>query len=294
MATTELPFDLIEAKLALSARRADTVVKTELVERLRRSSGRVASVVAPAGFGKTTLCAHLAQRDERAFAIVSLDERDNDPVVLLRYVAVALDRVEPVPPSVFEALSTPGQSVWSTCIPRVCAALSAMATPVVLVLDDLHLVQDLTSLDAVTALVDHVPERSLIVVASREVPELPLPCLRVQGRALEVGVDDLRLNIDEAAALLHNAGVTIDASAVSELADRTEGWPAGLYLAALSPGGRLGRGRRAYVRRRRPFRGRISAVRAAVAADGRGGALSHAHVGAGADVRRPLRRGPGR
>ena len=234
MATAELPFDLIEAKLALPATRADTVVKTELVERLRSSRARVASVVAPAGFGKTTLCAHLAQRDERAFAIVSLDERDNDPVVLLRYVAVALERVEPVSPSVFEALSTPGRSVWSTCIPRVCAAISAMASPFVLILDDLHFVQDPTSLDVVTALVDHVPERSLIVVASREVPELPLPRLRVQGRALEVGADDLRLNVEEAAALLRNAGVKIDASAVSELADRTEGWPAGLYLAALS------------------------------------------------------------
>ena len=234
METARFPFDLIEAKLALPTRRADTVVKTELVERVRSSRARFACVVAPAGFGKTTLCAHLAQRDERAFAIVSLDERDNDPVVLLRYVAVALDRVEPVPPSVFEALSTPGQSVWSTCIPRVCAALSAMASPIVLVLDDLHYVHDPTSLDVVTALVDHVPEGSLIVVASREVPGLPLPRLRVQGRAVDVGADDLRLNVEEAATLLRDAGVTIDAAAVSELADRTEGWPAGLYLAALS------------------------------------------------------------
>ena len=234
MATADLPFDLIEAKLALPARRADTVVKTELVERLRSSDARVASVVAPAGFGKTTLCAHVAQLDGRAFAIVSLDERDNDPVVLLRYVAVALDRVERIPPSVFEALSTPGRSVWSTCIPRVCAALSAMTSPIVLVLDDLHFVDDPTSLDAVTALVDHVPERSIIVLASREAPELPLPRLRVQGRALEIGADDLRLDVEGAAALLHNAGLQLDAAAVSELAERTEGWPAGLYLAALS------------------------------------------------------------
>ena len=115
------------------------------------------SVVAPAGFGKTTLLAHLAERDQRSFATVALDERDNDPVVLLRYVAAALDRVEPVPASVFEALSTPGRSVWSTCIPRVCAALSAMTSPVVLVLDDLHFVSDPTCIDAVAALIDHVP-----------------------------------------------------------------------------------------------------------------------------------------
>jgi LuxR family maltose regulon positive regulatory protein len=109
-----------------------------------------------------------------------------------------------------------------------------MASPIVLVLDDLHVVGDPTSLDAVTALLDHVPEGSLIVVASREAPELPLARLRVQRRGLEIGADDLRLNVEEAAALLQKAGVTIDASAVSELTDRTEGWAAGLYLAALS------------------------------------------------------------
>ena len=152
--TAELSFDLIEAKLAPPALRAETVAKSELIDRVCASEGRVVSVVAPAGFGKTTLIAQLAERDERSFATVSLDERDNDPVVLLRYVAAALDRVEPIPASVFEALSMPGRSLWSTCIPRVCAALSAVAHPVVLVLDDLHFVSDPTSLDAVAALLN--------------------------------------------------------------------------------------------------------------------------------------------
>src|SRR5688572_5639130 len=159
MTTGALPYELIEAKLAPPALPLDTVEKTELIDRLRASKARAVSVVAPAGFGKTTLLAHLAERDSRSFAMVALDERDNDPVVLLRYVAAALDRVEPVPESVFEALSMPGRSVWSTCVPRVCAALSAVTSPVVLVLDDAHLVSDPTCLDAITALIDHVPER---------------------------------------------------------------------------------------------------------------------------------------
>src|SRR4051794_40137278 len=117
MATAELPFDVIEAKLASPALRATTVAKSEPIDRLRASRAPVVTVVAPAGFGKTTLLAHLAEQDERPFATVALDERDNDPVVLLRYVAAALDRVEDVSPAVFEALSTPGRSVWSTCIP---------------------------------------------------------------------------------------------------------------------------------------------------------------------------------
>jgi LuxR family maltose regulon positive regulatory protein len=234
MATAELPFDLIEAKLAPPALRGETVVKSELIDRLCASRARAVSVVAPAGFGKTTLLTHLAERDDRSFATVALDERDNDPVVLLRYVAAALDRVERIAPLVFEALSSPGRSVWSTCIPRVCAALSAMTGPVVLVLDDLHFVSDPTSLDAVAALLDHVPERSQIVVSSREVPALPLARLRAQGRLLEIGADDLRLNVEEASTLLHEASVDLDDADVAELTDRTEGWPAGLYLAALS------------------------------------------------------------
>ena len=234
MATAEFPFELIEAKLALPALRDDTVVKGEVIERLRASGARVVSVVAPAGFGKTTLLGHLAEQDERSFAPVALDERDNDPVVLLRYVAGALDRVTHVPRSVFEALSTPGRSIWSICIPRVCAALSTATDPLVLVLDDLHFVRDSTSLDAVTALLAHVPEGSLIVVSSREAPPLPVARLRAQGGVHEIGADELRLNSKEAAALLRNAGVDLDDAAVVALTERTEGWPAGLYLAALS------------------------------------------------------------
>ena len=234
MGTAELPFDVVEAKLAPPVLRAETVPKSELIDRICASEGRVVSVAAPAGFGKTTLLAHLAERDERSFAMVSLDEHDNDPVVLLRYVAAALDRVEPIPMPVFEALSMPGRSLWSTCIPRVCAALSAVARPVVLVLDDVHFVSDPTSLDAVAALLNSVPEGSRIVLSSREEPALPLARLRAQGRLLEVGVEDLRLNTEEAGALLRSAGVELDVAAIGELTGRTEGWPAGLYLAALS------------------------------------------------------------
>jgi LuxR family transcriptional regulator, maltose regulon positive regulatory protein len=187
MATADLQYDLIEAKLAPPALRADTVVKRGLMDRVSSSTARAVSVVAPAGFGKTTLLAHLIERDTPAFATVALDERDNDPVVLLRYVATALDRVEPVPASVHDALSAPGGSVWATCIPRVCGALSAMARPVVLVLDDLHFVRDATCLDAIAALIDSVPERSRMVVSSREEPDLPLARLRSQGRVLEIG-----------------------------------------------------------------------------------------------------------
>src|SRR3954447_5363973 len=249
VAATQLPFDLIESKLALPALRADTVAKPELIDRLCDSPAPVVSIVAPAGLGKTTLLAHWAEHDERAFGTVSMDERDDDPVVLLRYVAAAMSRIEHVPPAVFEALSTPGQSIWSTCIPRVCAALSARTRPLVLVLDDLHFVNDPTSLDAVAALLDHVPPGSQIVVSTREEPTLGLARLRAQGRVLEIGADDLRLNAREAATLLHNARVDLDDAGVSALTERgVAGRP--LPGCAVAARGSAGRDE---LPRRRPF-----------------------------------------
>lgn len=234
MTTAELPFDLIDAKLAAPSVRADSVARTELVDRLRTSPIRAVSVVAPAGSGKTTLIAQWVERDPRPLASVALDERDNDPIVLLRYVAAALNRVEPIAPSVFEALSGPGRSVWSSCVPRVGGALSALRTPAVLVLDDLHFLSNPTCLDVVAVLLEHVPEGSQMVVVTREEPQLPLARLRVQRRLLEIGSGDLRMNEQQAGALLRGAGVELEPSEVAELTRRTEGWAAGLYLAALS------------------------------------------------------------
>ena len=121
--------------------RAGTVRRSSLLERLVRDDvPAIVSVVAPAGYGKTTLLAQWAERDGKAFAWVSVDEKDNDPKVLLTYVARALDAVQPVDQRVFSALSSPASSVPGSVVPRLGAAFAAMTTPVVLVLDDVHLV----------------------------------------------------------------------------------------------------------------------------------------------------------
>ncbi len=192
------------------------------------------TVVAPAGYGKTTLLARWAEADPRPFAWVALDGRDDDAVVFLRYIAAAIHRVEPVPPEVFDALSGPGGSTWSKRVPRVGSALAALERPLVLVLDDLHAVANPSCLDVLAALFEYVPAGSQIAIASREEPALPLARWRAQGLVHEVGVADLRLDEREAELLLEAAGVELDASELSELTERTEGWPAGLYLAALS------------------------------------------------------------
>ena len=201
------------------------------------------SVVAPAGYGKTTLLAQWAERDGKEFAWVSVDEKDNDPKVLFAYVAQALDAVQPVDQRVFDALSSPASSVPGSVVPRLGAAFAAMTTPVVLVLDDVHLVRNSECRAALSVLADHVPDGSRLVLAGRDEPPLQIARLRAEGRVFEIGLGDLSLTRQEAAFLLRAAEVTLGEDDVAELHRRTEGWPVGLYLAALylREGGSLAR-----------------------------------------------------
>ena len=233
-AVTEVPLDLSEAKLAAPPTRLGTVAKADVIERLRVASVPFATVVAPAGYGKTTLLAEWAEADSRRFAWVALDKRDDDRAVFLRNIAAAIHKVEPLPSEVFDALSGPAGSARALRVARVGAALAAVENSLVLVLDDLHAVSNPSCLDVLVELFSYVPAGSMIAVSSREEPTLRLARWRTQRSVHEVGVADLRLDEQEAALLLAAAGVELEAGDVSELTERTEGWPAGLYLAALS------------------------------------------------------------
>ena len=150
--------DLFAAKLLRPLLRPGTVRRSLLIERLARGDPRpVVSVVAPAGYGKTTLLSQWAERNGQAFAWVSVDEADNDPKALLTYVAEALDAVEPIGGRVFDALASPGSSVPGSVVPRLGSAFSSMSSPVVLVLDDLHALHNQECLAALSVLADHVP-----------------------------------------------------------------------------------------------------------------------------------------
>jgi LuxR family maltose regulon positive regulatory protein len=234
MTVAGAPFDLVETKLAAPRTRPGTVAKMDVIAGLRASRLPFATVIAPAGYGKTTLLARWAEMDPRPFAWVALDGQDDDGVPFLRYIAAAIHRVEPVSPAVFDALAGPGASIWSTGVPRVGSALATLERPLVLALDDLHAVGNLSCLDVLAALCEYVPSGSQIAVASREEPALPLARWRTRGWLREIGVADLRLDEQEAGALLKDAGVELDPVGVADLTERTEGWPAGLYLAALS------------------------------------------------------------
>ncbi len=199
-------------------------------------------MVAPSGYGKTTLLSQWAERSGQAFAWVSADEGDNDPKVLLSYVAEALDAVEPVSARVFEALASPHSSVPGSVVPRLGSAFWSMTVPVVLVLDDVHLLHNSECRAALSVLADHVPAGSRLVLAGREDPPLRIARLRAEGRILEIGPGDLSLTREEAAALLRDAELTLGEDDVAALHRRTEGWPVGLYLAVLylREGGSLG------------------------------------------------------
>jgi LuxR family maltose regulon positive regulatory protein len=167
-------------------------------------------VLAPPGYGKTTLLAQWADRDPRRFAWLTIGPDDNDPSVLLRHIAAALDRTAPD------------------------------ALPVVLVLDDLQLLENREGLRVVGRLLNDLPTGSQLAIASRGEPPLPLARLRAEGRVLEIGPDDLAMNHHELTAILENAELSADPAEVGELLERTEGWPVALQLAALASRARGG------------------------------------------------------
>jgi LuxR family transcriptional regulator, maltose regulon positive regulatory protein len=134
---------------------------------------------------------------------------------------------------VFDALASPASSVPGSVVPRLGSAFAAMTTPVVLVLDDVHLLRDPEGRAALSVLADHVPAGSRIAFAGRTRPPLRIARLRAEGRITEIGPGDLSLSHEEAASLLRHADLTLDPGDVAELHRQTEGWAAGLYLAAL-------------------------------------------------------------
>ncbi|MGO8890407.1 MAG: AAA family ATPase [Streptosporangiaceae bacterium] len=165
----------------------------------------IVSVVAPPGYGKTTLLSQWAERNGQAFAWVSVDEEDNDPKVLLTYVAEALDAVEAIDGRVFDALASPVSSVPGSVVPRLGAAFSSMTSPVALVLDDVHALHNSECRAALSVLADHVPAGSRLALAGRAAPPLRVARLRAEGRILEIGPGDLSLTCEEAASLLRDA-----------------------------------------------------------------------------------------
>lgn len=192
--------------------------------------------MAPPGFGKTTLLAEWSELDERPFAWLSLDAADNDPIVLWNGIIAAIDMIEPSFGAAEEPLlRTPGTDLLEGSIPRLLNELDAIERPIVLVLDDLHWLTEPVCLRSIEYLLERESMHTTLVISSRMDPALPLGRLRAGGKLLELRASDLSLTRDESTELLNGVlGLNLGDRALEVLHARTEGWPAGLYLAYLS------------------------------------------------------------
>jgi LuxR family transcriptional regulator, maltose regulon positive regulatory protein len=232
---------LLATKLHIPRPRPGFLARPRLTQRLAEGTAReLVLVCTPAGFGKTTLLADWARQGERPVAWLSLDEADNDPVRFWRHVATALDGARPGVASPVAGLLQGQQSAsFQAVAASLVNELARVADAVVLVLDDYHLIEASQVHASLGFLLEHLPASLRLVVASRADPPLPLARLRARGQLAELRERDLRFTPEEAAELLRTAlGFELPEVAVAALGDRTEGWVAGLQLAALSMRGR--------------------------------------------------------
>ena len=226
---------LLATKLHVPRPQPGFVPRPRLVEALGEglARGRVL-VCAPAGFGKTALLADWARGDGRPVAWLGLDAGDSDPVRFWRYAVAALDRARP---GLAGRVGPPPPRSSDGLVTALINELAADPGPdeVLLVLDDYHLVDSGPVHESVAFLLENLPPGLRVVVSSRADPPLPLARLRARGQLAELRAADLRFTSEEAAALLGEAaGPGLPGTAVTALVARTEGWAAGLQLAALS------------------------------------------------------------
>jgi LuxR family transcriptional regulator, maltose regulon positive regulatory protein len=221
--------------------RPEQIVRRGLLEFLHDALERKVSVIsAPTGYGKTTLLAHWRQTEEAdlSFAWVSLDEQDDDPVRLWRHIVESLRRVVPEEDfgaDVLARMSAVGQSYVEATLPTLINEIAELTHPVVLVLDDYQTISAGEVHESVTFFVEHLPENFHLVISSRSDPPLPLGRWRARGEMDEIRTEQLAFSEEEADCLLNEKmGLNIGPDDLSMLLERTEGWPAGIYLASLS------------------------------------------------------------
>jgi LuxR family maltose regulon positive regulatory protein len=234
---------LLATKLFVPSPRRSLVPRRRLVERLDAglaTGHRLTLVSAPAGFGKTTLVGEWVAVCGRPVAWLSLDPGDSDPGRFLAYLVAALGAVAPGAGATSMAmLGAPQPPPIEGTLTALLNDLAAVEDDVVLVLDDYHAVDSAAVDEALAFLVEHLPPRVHLVVATREDPALPLARLRARGQLTELRGADLRFTADEAAGFLGGVmGLELTGDEVAALDTRTEGWIAGLQLAAVSLRGR--------------------------------------------------------
>ena len=234
---------LLETKIYIPRPHRGVVPRPRLLDRLNRGSeSKLTLVSAPAGFGKTTLLAEwLAAMPANGGSAgwLSLDPSDSEPASFWTYLIAALQTAAPEVGATSLSLLRSPQPPGDAVLAALLNELNAISNDVVLVLDDYHVIDSPEVQDGMAFLIDHLPPRVHLVIATRADPGLPLARLRARGELLEIRAADLRFTPDEAAAYLNDVmGLAVTAQDVVALERRTEGWIAALQLAAISMQGR--------------------------------------------------------
>ncbi|HEX8228102.1 MAG TPA: LuxR C-terminal-related transcriptional regulator [Chloroflexia bacterium] len=228
---------VLATKLYIPPPRPKVVQRPHLVERLNEGLHRKLTLIsAPAGFGKTTLVSEWVSGCGRPVAWLSLDEGDNNPTRFLTYFVVALQSIAPnIGAGVLGVLQSPQPPPPETILTALLNEIATIPDNFVLVLDDYHVI-DAEPIDAgLTFLLEHLPPQMRLVIATREDPQLPLARLRARDQLTELRVTDLRFTPTEAAGFLNQVmGLDLSPDDIAALETRTEGWIAGLQLAAIS------------------------------------------------------------
>ena len=232
-----MPTPILATKLYIPRLRPNVVSRPRLIERLNEGLHRKLTLIsAPAGFGKTTLVSEWVFGCQRPAAWLSLDEGENDPARFLTYLVAALQTLAAtLGEGVLTILQSPQPPPPASILTALLNDLTTISDDFVLVLDDYHVLDAKPVDHALTYLVDHLPPQMHLVIATREDPPLPLARLRVGGHLTELRVTDLRFTHAEAAEFLNQVmGLPLSAEDIAALERRTEGWIAGLQLAAIS------------------------------------------------------------
>ena len=228
---------ILVTKLYIPPPRPKVVLRPRLIQRLNEGlHGKMTLISAPAGFGKTTLVGKWVAACQRPTAWLSLDERDNDPTNFLTYLVAALQTIAAhLGEGALRVLQSPQPPPSETILTALLNEITSLPDKFILVLDDYHLIDARPVDNVLTFLLEHLPPQMHLVIVTREDPYFPVARLRVRGQLTELRVADLRFTPPEAAEFLNKVmGLNLSVEDVDALERRTEGWIAGLQLAAIS------------------------------------------------------------
>jgi LuxR family maltose regulon positive regulatory protein len=232
---------ILTTKLYIPPLRPKFVRRLHLIELLDKGqNGKLTLISAPAGFGKTTLISEWIAANERPTAWLSLDEGDNDPIRFFTYFVAAIQTIAAnVGEGALAVLQSPQPPPTESILTALLNEITTVPDNFVLVLDDYHVIDTKSIDNALTFLLEHLPPQMHLVITTRKDPDLPLPRLRVRGQLTELRATNLRFTPSEAAGFFNQVmDLNLPAEDINTLENRTEGWIAGLKLAALSMQGR--------------------------------------------------------